>query len=262
MGGARVAEYLASPSGPGPHPGLVVIHEIFGVTDWIRGVADRYAAAGYLALAPDLFTGRIHPRFSPEAAQRVMPVLWQLPVDQRSSQEDVRRAFKGHSKDDAEVAVALASLSLSLDWIPGVVADLRSAVARLKAHPNGSGRVGSIGFCWGGRMSFQLATAEPGLAGAVVFYGLGPREEEIERTACPVMGVYGALDEYITKDVPRVDRAMARHGKTYEPHIFDRTGHAFARPGSKAYHEANAAKAWELADAFLSKSCTDARGVH
>lgn len=254
--------HLAVPDGEGPHPALVVIHEIFGVTDWVRGVADRYAAAGYLALVPDLFTGRLHPRFTPEAAQRVLAVLWAAPVDQRSSEEAVRHLLNGHSKDDVEIAVALSSFNLSLSWIPGFVDGLRGAVADLKARPDCTGRVGSIGFCWGGRMSFQLATAEPDLAAAVVFYGLGPREEEVERIACPVMGIYGALDEFITKDVPRVERAMARHGKAFEPHTFDRTGHAFARPGSKAYHEANAAKAWELADAFLAKHLRPPRGVH
>lgn len=248
-----MADHLAVPEGEGPHPGLVVIHEIFGLDDWVRGVADRFAGAGYLTLAPDLFTGRLHPRFTEDAARRVLKVLWSSPVDQRSSAEAVRQLMKGHKADDIEIAVALADLNLTLSWIPPVVEDLRAAVADLKARPDCSGRVGSIGFCFGGRMSFQLATAEPGLGAAVVFYGLGPREEEIERIPCPVLGVYGALDEYITKDVPRVERVMARHGKAFEPHIFDRTGHAFARPGAKACHEANAAKAWELAGAFLSK---------
>lgn len=245
--------HLAVPPGAGPHPGLVVIHEIFGLDDWARGVADRFAAAGYLALAPDLFTGRLHPRFTEEAARRVLPVLWGLPVDEKSSADAVRRAFKGHRKDEAEIAVALANLQLTLDWIPAAVADLRAAVAEIRARADCSGRIGAIGFCFGGRMAFQLATAEPDLRAAVVFYGTGPREEDIERIACPVLGVYGALDEHVTKDVPRVERAMARHGKAFEPHIFDRTGHAFARPGSKAFHEANAAAAWRLADAFLAR---------
>jgi carboxymethylenebutenolidase len=255
-------EYLATPQGPGPHPGLVVLHEVFGVTDWIRSVADRFAARGFIALAPDLFTGRIHPRFSPEVAQRMMPVIWAMPVDQRSSEDAVRAALKGYGRDDIDVAVGLARLNLTLDWVPAAVSDMRAAVAHLKSRPDCSGSVGSIGFCFGGRMSFELAAAEGALGAAVVFYGAGPREAGIERIACPVMGVYGALDEYVTKDVPRVERAMSRHGKTFEPHTFDRTGHAFARPGSKAYHEANAAAAWSLADAFLDKHLRPARGVH
>jgi carboxymethylenebutenolidase len=248
-----VPDHLAAPAGAGPHPGLVVIHEIFGVDAWVVGVCQRFAAQGFIALAPDLFTGRIHPRFSPEVAQRVMPLVWGLPVDQRASSDALRQAFKGHARDEAEIAVALGSLSLSNEWVPGVVADLRAAVARLQARPDCNGRVGAIGFCFGGRMAFELATAEPSLAAAAVFYGVGPREEGIERITCPVLGIYGSLDEYVTKDVPRVERAMARYGKSFEPHTFDRTGHAFARPGAKAYHEANAALAWKLADDFLGR---------
>jgi len=254
--------YLAVPPGAGPHPGLVVIHEIFGLDDWTRSVADRFAAAGYASLAPDLFTGRLHPRFTEEAARRVLPVLWGLPVDQRSSQEAVRRAFKGSKKDDIDIAVALADLSLTNAWVPEAVADLRAAVAQLKARPDCNGPFGAIGFCFGGRMSFELAAAEPGLAAAVVFYGIGPREEAIEEIRCPVLGVYGALDEHVTKDVPRVERSMARHAKVFEPHVFDRTGHAFARPGSKAFHEANAAAAWKLADEFLARHLKPAARLH
>jgi carboxymethylenebutenolidase len=231
----------------------VVIHEIFGLDPWMRAVADRFAAAGYLALAPDLFTGRLHPRFGEGTARHVLPVLWGLPVDQKSSPEAVRKAFKGHGKDEVEVAVALANLDLSLDWIPAVVSSLRAAVAQLNARADCNGRVGAVGFCFGGRMSFQLATAEPDLGAAVVFYGTGPVEEDIERTSCPVLGVYGALDEYVTKDVPRVARAMERYGKPFQYHVFDRTGHAFARPGAKAFHEANAEAAWKLTDDFLAR---------
>ncbi len=248
-----MTRYLAVPPGAGPHPGLVVIHEIFGLDARVRKVADRFAAAGYLALAPDLFTGRLHRRFSEDTARHVLPVLWGLPVDQKSSPDAVRKAFKGHGKDEVEVAVALANLNLSLDWIPTMVSFLRAAVGQLKARADCNGRVGAIGFCFGGRMSFQLATAEPDLGAAVVFYGTGPLEEDLERTACPVLGVYGALDEYVTKDVPRVARAMERHRKPFEHHIFDRTGHAFARPGAEAFHEANAGAAWKLADEFLAQ---------
>ena len=247
------ASYLARPAGPGPHAGIIVIHEIFGVTPWLRGVADRLAARGYLALAPDLFTGRIHPKFTPEAAERMMPLVWQMPVDQRIDEGAFRAALKGHRPDDIEIAWRLARLGQGLEWMPPVMDDLRACVAALRKRPDCTGKVGAVGFCLGGRLSFHLATVEPSLNAAVVFYGAGPREAEIERIQCPVLGLYGEDDEFITKDVPRVEAAMMRFGKSFEPVIYNRTGHAFARPGSKGYREDRAAEAWARTDAFLAR---------
>ena len=246
--------YLARPPGGAKRPGLVVIHEIFGVTPWIRGVVDRLARAGYLALAPDLFVGRLHPKFTPEAALRLMPLVWQLPVEQRIKPDALRAALKGHRPEDIEVAVRLASVSQAIEWMPPRLGDLRASVAYLRAQAGCSGKVGSIGFCFGGKMSFHLATVEPTLEAAVVFYGAGPREDEVERITCPVLGLYGEDDEFITKDVPRVAAAMKRFGKAFEVEVYNRTGHAFAREGSKGYREDRAKQAWERTDAFLART--------
>lgn len=244
--------YQASPVGGGRRPGLVVIHEIFGATPWIRQVADRFAERGYFALAPDLFVGRIHPHFKPETAERMMAQIWQLPVETRIVPDALRAALKGHRAEDLDIALRLARLSQGLEWMPPVLDDLRACVAYLRAHKECSGKVASVGFCFGGKMSFHLATVEPALDAAVVFYGAGPREDEVLRVACPVLGIYGEDDEYITKDVPRVKAAMERAGKTFEFEVYNRTGHAFARPGSKGYREDRAAEAFARTDAFLS----------
>jgi carboxymethylenebutenolidase len=246
--------YLASPAAPGKRPGLVVIHEIFGVTSWLRTVADRFAQRGYLALAPDLFTGRIHPNFRPEIAERMMPLVWQLPVEQRIVPGALRQALKEHRKDEVEIAERLAALGQGLEWMPPVMGDLKASVAALRARPECNGKVGAVGFCLGGKLAFHLATVEPSLGAAVVFYGAGPREEEIERITCPVLGLYGEDDEYISKDVPRVAAAMARFGKRFEYEIYNRTGHAFARTGSKAYREDRATEAWKRTDDFLKRA--------
>jgi carboxymethylenebutenolidase len=244
--------YLARPDAA-EAPGVVVIHELFGLTAWIREVVDRFAQRGFIAIAPDLFTGRVHPRFSPEVALKVMPVVWELPVEQRANEKALRAALKGHSKEDVETAVGLSRIHWSLEWVAPTVADLKGAAQHVRELRGCTGKVGSVGFCFGGRMSFELAAADPALSAAVVFYGIGPREEAIERIGCPVLGLYGSLDENVTKDVPRAARMMERHGKVFEHEVFDRTGHAFARPGSKGYHEGNAARAWERTDAFLAR---------
>lgn len=246
--------YFASPVGAAGRPGLVVVHEIFGVTPWIRQVADRFAERGYLALAPDLFIGRIHKDFRPEVAERLMPLIWQLPVEKRIVPDAVRGALKGHRAEEVEIALRLAQLSQGLEWMPPVLGDARACVAFLRAQPASTGKVGSIGFCFGGKVSFHLATVEPSLNACVVFYGAGPREDEVERIQCPVLGLYGEDDEYITKDVPRVAAAMNRFGKAFESEVYNRTGHAFARAGSKNYREDRAKQAWDRTDAFLARA--------
>jgi carboxymethylenebutenolidase len=246
--------FLASPVEGVKCPGLVVIHEIFGLTAWVRKVAERFAQQGFLALAPDLFVGRIHKEFRPEVAERVMPLVWQLPVEKRISPDAVRAALKGHRPEEVETAVRLAEISQGLEWMPPVLGDVRASGEFLRRHKACSGKVGTIGFCFGGRVSFHAATADPTLNAAVVFYGAGPREDEIDRIHCPVLGIYGEDDEYITKDVPRVDAAMKRSGKTFEYEVYNRTGHAFAREGSKNYKEDRAKLAFERTDAFLARA--------
>ncbi len=244
---------LATPSGTGPWPGLVLVHEIFGLTPWTREVASRFAANGYLTLAPDLFVGRVHPRFTPEAALRLMPLVWQMPVETRIVRKAFSAALGGHRAEDVEVAWALARLSQGLDGVDRMAADLRAAVGALQRHPSCTGKVGSLGFCFGGKMAFQLACEEPSLGAAVVFYGGAPREDDIANIACPVLGLYGEEDEYVTKDVPRAQRAMRRFGKAFEVEVYNRTGHAFARPGSAHYREDRAEEAFARADAFLRR---------
>jgi carboxymethylenebutenolidase len=229
----------------------VVIHEIFGLTPWIRQVAERFAAQGYLTVAPDLFVGRLHPRFTPEAAARLMPLVWKMPVETRIVRKAFDSALHGHQPEDVEIAWALARLSQGLDGVGPMVEDLRACVEAMRRDPACSGKAGCLGFCFGGKMAFELACAESALGAAVVFYGAAPREDDIARIGCPVLGLYGEDDEHITKDVPRAQAAMQRFGKAFEVEIYNRTGHAFARPGSAHYREDRASEALARADAFL-----------
>lgn len=244
---------LCTPAGQGPWPGLVIIHELFGLTPWIREVASRFAGAGYLTAAPDLFVGRLHPRFTPEAALRLMPLVWKMPVETRIVRKAFQGALAGHRAEDVEIAWALARLSQGLDGFAPIVADLRAVVETLRRDPACNGQVGAVGFCFGGQMAFQLACAEPALGGAVVFYGGAPREQDILKIGCPVLGLYGEDDEHVTKDVPRAQAAMRRFGKVFEAQVYNRTGHAFARPGSAHYREERARDAFARAEAFLGR---------
>jgi carboxymethylenebutenolidase len=188
-GGDSVLAYVAYPERPDAGPGVIVIHEIFGMSDWIRSVADSLAAAGFVAIAPDLLTRR-----------GTTPKL-----------TDVRRAISELPPD---------SITVDLDATYAYLQTLK-AVRR--------DAIGVIGFCWGGGQSFRYATNNPALKGAVVCYGPAPDTASLGRIAAPVFGVYGENDARITAAVPDVERAMQAAGKRYAKAVYPGAGHGFLR---------------------------------
>lgn len=187
--GDSVTAYLAYPERPDPAPAMIVIHEIFGLSDWIREVSEDLAEAGYVAIAPDLLSRR----------------------GGTAAQEDARRAIASLPPD---------SITVDLD---GAFEYLRS----LKAVRGDV--IGVIGFCWGGGQSFRYATDNPRLKAAVVCYGPAPDLAALGRIAAPVLGVYAQNDARINANLPEVERAMKEAGKVFRPTIYPGTGHAFLR---------------------------------
>jgi carboxymethylenebutenolidase len=188
-GGDTVLAYLAYPERPDPGPGIIVIHEIFGLSDWVRSVADSLAVAGYVAIAPDLLTRR-GTTAKLEEARRVISTL---PPDSITADLDATYAY-------------LQSLK---------------AVRR--------DAIGVIGFCWGGGQSFRYATNNPALKAAVVCYGPGADTASMARIRAPVFGVYAENDARITASVPDVERAMQAAARRYTKTIYPGTGHGFLR---------------------------------
>jgi carboxymethylenebutenolidase len=177
---------------------VVVIHEIFGLTDWVRGVADQLAEAGYIAIAPDLLSGT-------------------APGGGGTS------AFTGGD------GVRKAISSLPPDQI---TADLEAVVKYVAALPACNGKVAVGGFCWGGSQTFRCATNNREIKAAFVFYGSGPGEErDLGRIACPVYGFYGGNDARVNATIPKSTELMKKAGKTYEPITYEGAGHGFMRAG-------------------------------
>jgi carboxymethylenebutenolidase len=177
---------------------VIVIHEIFGLTDWVRGVADQLAEAGYIAIAPDLLSGT-----APGGG--------------------------GTAELGGADAVRKAISSLSPDQ---VTADLNAAADYVAKLPAANGKVAVGGFCWGGGQSFRFATNNKDIKGAFVFYGTGPEsEQDIARIQCPVYGFYGGNDARVTATVPKSTELMKKAGKTYEPVTYEGAGHGFMRAG-------------------------------
>ncbi len=178
---------------------VIVIHEIFGLTDWARSVADELAAAGYIAIAPDLLSGS-----APDGG-----------------------GTKELLKSGGEVGQAIRKLPPEQ-----ITADLDAVADYVARLPSCNGKVAVAGFCWGGGQSFRFATNNKQLKAAFVFYGPGPdRETDIARIACPVYGFYGGNDNRVSATVPKSAELMKKGGKTYAPVIYDGAGHGFMRAG-------------------------------
>jgi carboxymethylenebutenolidase len=188
---------------------IVLIHEIFGLTDWAREMADEFAAEGYIVIAPDLLWGS---------------------VTNGGTEELI--------KSGGNVGKAIQALPPVQ-----ITADLAAAVDYVTNIPAANGKIVVAGFCWGGGQSFRFATNNKDVKAAFVFYGTPP--PDVTTITAPVYGFYAGNDARITATVPATTDAMKAAGKKYDPVIYDGAGHGFMRAGQAP--DANDAnkKAWD-----------------
>jgi carboxymethylenebutenolidase len=217
----KLHTWVSYPERADKAPVVIVIHEIFGMSDWVRSVADELAAEGFIAVAPDLLSG-----FGPDGGGT------------ESFKGDSMRAAFGKLKDD--------ELTKRLD----------AARDYALALPSATDKSASVGFCWGGGASFTYATRQPKLNAAVVFYGVPPSKEEMAKIACPVLGCYGKNDYRITSTVDATTKSMAELHKVYDPHVYDGAGHGFLRQqdGQNGATLKASQQAWPEVIALLKKS--------
>jgi carboxymethylenebutenolidase len=239
----KVQAYLARPEGAGPHPAIIVIHEIFGLNDQIKGVADRFAAAGYVALAPHLYSRpdltELLTLANVEQTMFAPQDLTALPAEKREMIQKVRAILFGGE---------LPRVSL--------IQDLVRAADYLKAQPFVTpGKIASLGFCFGGGMSIDFA-CHAKLAASVVFYGTNPDPiSKVEHIAGPVLGLYGADDMRINAHLDELVRAMATYKKDFEMRIYPGAAHAFFNETHPmVYREGPATDAWERVLSFFRRT--------
>ena len=201
-------------------PVVVVIHEIFGLSNWIRAVADQLAADGFIAIAPDLLT-----------------------------MKNVPRAPDGESDANAARAVIRELDTATTNRYLSAVAEWGMAL------PAALPKYGVVGFCWGGSASFAHAVAAPNLGGAVVYYGGSPASASLASVRAPVLGLYGQDDARVNATIPPADSTMKALGKSFEYHIYDGAGHGFLRDqtGREANLEATK-KAWPTTIEFFRRT--------
>lgn len=229
--------YLARPGGAaGPLPGVVVIQEIWGVDPHIEDVTRRLAAAGYAALAPDLFAqGGTRPApLAPARIKEAQAFLNGLPASAWRDAE-VRGAALATLPDaeHARIEESIATLFGSLGQMDRFVPPLREALRHLRAEGQ---PVVCVGFCMGGGLAALLACEEPELAGAAIFYGSAPPLDRVLRIQCPVAGFYGGLDERVNAGLPAFAEAMRAGGKAFECQVYDGAAHAFFNDTRPSYH--------------------------
>jgi carboxymethylenebutenolidase len=200
---------------------VVIIHENMGLTDWVRDLADQVAAAGYIAIAPDLLSG-----MAPGGGK----------TSDFPSVDAAREAIYKLDKD-------------------AVTADLNAVADLAKKLPSANGKVAVAGFCWGGGQSFRFATARPDLAAAFVFYG--PAPEDVTKIRAPVYGFYGGEDARIGATIEPTKEAMKKAGKRYEPVTYEGAGHGFMRagqaPDASAANKRARDEAWQRWKSLLAK---------
>ncbi len=256
-----VQAYLARPAAGSPRPAVIVIHEIFGLTDHTKDVANRFADQGYVALAPHLFSRPGLEDFTPENIREAMTFSFSL---QRERMSDPAYLQEAMSTLPAEKRAVVQNISSQLfsGGMPRdrMVMDLSKAVDFLAGQKDVlPGKIASVGFCFGGGMSISLACQTP-LAACVVFYGNNPSPIDlVANIAGPVLGIYGAEDSRINQDLDQLVKAMAVHKKDFEMRIYPGAAHAFFNDTSPTtYREGPAKQAWEQVLRFYQRTLLEA----
>jgi carboxymethylenebutenolidase len=225
--GANIPVYLARPSGAGPFPAVIVIHEIFGQHEYLRDVARRFAKEGFIAAAPELY-------------------FREGGVKHLTSFDDILKVVR--SVPDRQM----------LD-------DLGAVLSHVKGLGVSNGKVGATGFCWGGGATWLFVADNPGLGAGVAWYGrmtnwgsgeLHPRNpiDVADRMHAPVLGLYGGQDGGIpVTQVEEMKAALARAGKPHEFVVYPDAPHAFHADYRPSYREAAAKDGWQRAVAWFKR---------
>ena len=217
--GDSIRAWVVYPERSGKAPVVLVVHEIFGLSSWVRNVADQLAADGFIAIAPDLLT------------------MKNLP-----------------SGPDSVVAPLAQAAIRTLD--PAWVQKQLDAIAQYgMSLPAAEKKYGIVGFCWGGGVSFAHAVHAPGLGASVVYYGTSPKTADLAFVRAPVLGLYGGNDARVDATIPPADTALRALGRTYVYTLYPGAGHGFLRQqsGMDGANMAAARAAWPATIAWFKK---------
>ena len=211
-----IAAWVVYPEVKKNAPVVVVIHEIFGLSGWVRGVADQLAADGYIAIAPDLLSIE-------RGGATTDSLAW----------DTARTLIRNVTPDKMNAMVA--------------------AVGRYgMALPAAAKMYGVVGYCWGGTASFNHAVFNaPGMKAAVVYYGSSPAAAEIAKVKVPVLGLYGENDQRVNATIPMADSTMRAIGGRFTSKVYEGAGHGFLRAQEQPANLTASQQAWPETVAFF-----------
>jgi carboxymethylenebutenolidase len=230
--GRRLQAWVVYPEVKDKAPVVVMIHEIFGLSDWAREMADEVAGAAYIVVEPDLLS-RYGP---PTGAISPAPVSPDVPMDHAHMQMGQSTAGAPYVPTEPGGTAAFPDQSAAVKAVSAlpdaqVLGDLDAAADYGKKLPAASGKLYVAGFCWGGGKTFLFATHRKDLSGAFVFYGPPPPADAMKTIVAPVYGFYAGNDARISETVPQTTLDMKAAGKPYETVTYEGAGHGFMRAG-------------------------------
>ncbi|MGH7195335.1 MAG: dienelactone hydrolase family protein [Candidatus Saccharimonadales bacterium] len=233
--GQKFPAYLARPEGE-TRGAVIVIHEVWALNEHTKNIAERFAAEGYLALAPDLLSETDIAEHSAELQADLFN------PEKRNEAQPKLRALMAPIQEPGFAEKTLGKLQVCFDY--------------LFDKPEVGQKIAVNGYCFGGGYSYSLATHEPRLKAAVPFYGHAPEDlSELQNIACPILAFYGQNDEGLVKDLPELKQNMQSAGVNYQAKVYPDCGHAFFNDTNPyAYNEAAASDAWQETVQFLSQN--------
>jgi carboxymethylenebutenolidase len=250
LDGASITTFVARPDDADQHPGIVLIHEIWGLNEQIRGVARRYAKEGYVVVAPHLFSR--HEELTEDAIRNAMGPVFSIPQEKRRDPDAMAEVME--SMDEASRAVVQILFVDREALMEGMAQDVPGAYDFIKSMDCVIGdKIGVTGFCMGGGLAFQVATALP-FAAAFIFYGQAPTPiESVANLSGPVFVVYAGEDMMLNNGIPALIHTMLENKKTYGLKIYANMQHGFFNEYGRMYDQASADDAWQLAIAHFDR---------
>lgn len=228
--------FIAAPDEDNKYPGIILIHEIWGLDNHIKEVTKRFSNQGYIVLAPDLFAG--------------------TPIENAVSSDLFAEMGNPATRDEAQkkMRAALAPMQ-SPEFAEDMMHKLQMSFSYLEKQSNCNGSIGVLGFCFGGTYSFALAAAEPKIKAAVPFYGQPLDIEKSEKVTCPILAFYGDQDEHLIQTLPVLKKGMKKYKKDFEAIVYPNAGHAFFNDTNpNRYNKEAATDAWVKTLTFLKKN--------
>lgn len=248
--GTDLRVFTAKPDDGKEHPGILVIQEIWGLTDFIKDVCKRLAEKGYEALAPHLYSRKEQVEvFTEENIMDAMRPFWALPPEKRGKQEAIDEILSKASENSKKIVTEIMFKRQQTE--KNMILDLEYAYKHLVGSV-GNRRKGVVGFCLGGGLAFQLSTQVP-FDASVIFYGANPRNiDDIENIKGSVLGLYAGEDSSINNGLPTLLENVVKHKLHFEMKIYPGTYHAFFNHTAMSYNREASDEAWTRMLEFYS----------